>query len=265
MECDPFETSFSHQMGTKYLVGPAVDHWQFPSGTSMCCFWGNYLKLLDSPPSEHPNQQGSWTWSRVYLQTIQIDCVELPAFYVKKAHAIFTNKNTTLHGAIGFSMANKYPCEGKGNTQHPTIYTTTPPKFNMAPEKLPSQKVSTISNHPFSGAMLNFRWVYITLEKHHHRSPKSLDGLEMMFHDSFHFPKGRVSDCHWFPTQVMKTKSLFLVSYISRRWILKSSQILLMEEILRLLMGSVSHHLQLGGGFKYFLFSPLFGEDFPFD
>ena len=24
-------------------------------------------------------------------------------------------------------------------------------------------------------------------------------------------------------------------------------------------------NIQLGGGFKYFLFSPLFGEDFPFD
>ena len=25
------------------------------------------------------------------------------------------------------------------------------------------------------------------------------------------------------------------------------------------------HHYKLGGGFKYFLFSPLFGEDFQFD
>ena len=112
-------------------------------------------------------------------------------------------------------MANKYPWEEKGNTPHPTIHTTTPPKFNIAPEKLPSQKVSTISNHPFSGAMLNFRWVYITLEKHHHRSPKSLDGLEMMFHDSFLFPKGHVLGCHLFPTQVMYTKSPFLVSYVA--------------------------------------------------
>ena len=113
--------------------------------------------------------------------------------------------------------------------------------------------------------MLNFRWVYINIKKkHHHRSPKSVDGLEMMFHDSFHFPKGRVSDCHWFPTQVMKTKSPFLVSYISRRWILKSRQILLMEEILN---GSVSpaftrfiHPRWLFGDFFYQLY--FFGGTF---
>ena len=40
-----------------------------------------------------------------------------------------------------------------------------------------------------------------------------------------------------------------------------------MAEILRapVEVGSLSHYLQLGGGFKYFLFSPLFGEDSHFD
>ena len=30
-------------------------------------------------------------------------------------------------------------------------------------------------------------------------------------------------------------------------------------------LGVVLRHVFLGGGFKYFLSSPLFGEDFPFD
>ena len=45
------------------------------------------------------------------------------------------------------------------------IFKFTHPKFNIAPEKLPSQKEKIVFQPPFSGAMLNFGGVRFWTEK----------------------------------------------------------------------------------------------------
>ncbi len=82
--------------------------------------------------------------------------------------AFFKSWATSIPVGWHFSAKKWDACVHRGNvTCHPVcntvigkVLTGTPPKFNIAPEKLPSQWDSNLPNTIFSRAMLNFGGVY---------------------------------------------------------------------------------------------------------